>query len=475
MIFKCNSLLIANSSRVTKRKELSILLVVSITSFMGTFLVSAVNIALPTIEHDFSLTAIQLSWIITSFLLGTSLFMLPSGSWGDRSDNRKLFKLGLLIFTAASAVCYFAPGGYWLIAARFLQGVGTAFMNTTGQAILVSSFPANKRGQVLGISVASVYVGLALGPLIGGIITQHAGWRFLFLIAVLFGIGCIWIAHVFLKSEKKRSLPEGEADKKGTLLFMSGLTAMVFGSSQIPDLLGWTLMGIALILFILFWRYESTLEHPLFDTRLYTRNRLFAYSSLSALINYTATFAIVFFLSLYLQKIQGLSPRDAGAVIVAQPVMMALFSPVVGRLSDKIQPRYFATAGMAMCSIGLGMLAFLGANTPIGVIVAILVWVGLGFALFSSPNMNTIMSSVQRSQYGQASGLASSMRVFGQIISMSIVTLLFSVFFGNQSVEAVPHEVFLRAMRLGFLIFSLIGIPGIYFSFFRGNLSKKKK
>src|SRR5690554_1265137 len=233
---------------------------------MGTFLVSAVNIALPTIEHDFSLTAIQLSWIITSFLLGTSLFMLPSGSWGDRSDNRKLFKLGLLIFTAASAVCYFAPGGYWLIAARFLQGVGTAFMNTTGQAILVSSFPANKRGQVLGISVASVYVGLALGPLIGGIITQHAGWRFLFLIAVLFGIGCIWIAHVFLKSEKKRSLPEGEADKKGTLLFMSGLTAMVFGSSQIPDLLGWALMGIALILLIVFWRYESTLEHPLVYT-----------------------------------------------------------------------------------------------------------------------------------------------------------------------------------------------------------------
>lgn len=453
-----------------KRKELSILLVVSITSFMGTFLVSSVNIALPTIESDFSLTAVQLSWIITSFLLATSLFMLPSGSWGDRSDNRKIFKLGLLLFTISSAICYVAPDGYWLIGARFLQGVGTAFMSTTGQAILVSSFPANKRGQVLGISVASVYTGLALGPFIGGIITQHAGWRILFLIALIFGIGCIMIAHIFLKNEKKESAPVGKPDKIGTLLFMTGLTAMVIGSSQIPDITGWIMMGIAFILLVFFWRYESTLDNPLFDTRLYTRNRLFAYSSLSALINYTATFAIVFFLSLYLQKIQGLSPSSAGAIIVAQPIMMALFSPVVGRLSDKIQPRYFATAGMVMCSSGLGMLAFLDANTNIGIIVGILIWVGLGFALFSSPNMNTIMSSVQRSQYGQASGLAASMRVFGQIISMSIVTLLFSVFFGDRSIEAVPHEVFLRAMRLGFIIFSLIGIPGIYFSYFRGNV-----
>lgn len=458
-----------------KRKELSILLVVSITSFMGTFLVSSVNIALPSIESDFSLNAVQLSWIITSFLLATSLFMLPSGSWGDRSDNRKLFKLGLLLFTLSSAVCYIAPDGYWLIFARFIQGIGTAFMSTTGQAILVASFPAKKRGQVLGISVASVYTGLALGPLIGGIITQHAGWRSLFLIAVFFGIACIGVAHVFLKSEKKKEEVKGSSDIKGTALFMIGLTAMVFGSSQIPDLSGWLLMGAAFILLILFWRYESTLEHPLFDTRLYSHNRLFTYSSLSALINYTATFAIVFFLSLYLQKIQGLSPSDAGAVIVAQPVMMAIFSPVVGKLSDKIQPRYFATAGMAMCSIGLGMLAFLDADTPIWIIVSILIWVGLGFALFSSPNMNTIMSSVDRSQYGQASGLAASMRVFGQIISMSIVTFLFSLFFGNRSIEAVPHEVFLKAMRLGFMIFSLIGIPGIYFSYFRGNIEEKEK
>src|SRR5690554_6776999 len=460
---------------MVKREALSVLLVVSVTSFMGTFLISAVNIALPTIERDLSLTAIELSWIITSFILGTALFMLPTGTWGDRNDNRRLFKWGLILFTLSSVLCYLAPHGYWLIAGRFIQGAGAAFTGTTGQAILVASFPAEKRGQVLGIAVSSVYAGLALGPLAGGILTIHAGWRSLFLIAAIFGLITFLISIRFLKSRGKSSRPAGNGDHLGTILFMAGLTTLVFGSSRIPGSEGWILMGVAFLLLLLFLRVESNTSYLLLDIRLFTRNRLFTYSSLSALINYTATFAIIFFLSLYLQKIQGLSPRDAGAVIIAQPIMMALFSPVVGRLSDKIEPRYFATIGMAMCTSGLGMLAFLGPDTAIWIIIVVLIWVGLGFALFSSPNMNTIMSSVQRSQYGQASGLASSMRVFGQIISMSIVTLLFSVFFGNQSVEAVPHEVFLRAMRLGFLIFSLIGIPGIYFSFFRGNVSKKKK
>lgn len=457
-----------------KKEEISILLVVAVTSFMGTFLVSAVNIALPTIERDLSLNAIELSWVITAFILAMALFMLPSGSWGDRTDNRRLFKLGLILFTLSSAICYVAPDGYWLVAARFLQGIGAAFTGTTGQAILVSSFPAERRGQVLGISVASVYTGLALGPLIGGFVTLHIGWRSLFLIAVSFGLLTILISYLFLKSEKNRPVSTKGGDKIGTLLFMTGLATLVYGSSQIPSIEGWVLMGGAILLLLFFWRYESRTKSPMLDTRLFSHNRLFTYSSLSALINYTSTFAIVFFLSLYLQKVQGLSPRDAGAVIVAQPAMMALFSPIVGRLSDKIQPRYFATTGMAMCTTGLAMLAFLGSSTAIWIIVAILIWVGLGFALFSSPNMNTIMSSVERRQYGQASGLASSMRVFGQIISMSIVTLIFSLLFGSRSIEEVPNPVFLQAMRWGFIIFSLIGVPGVYFSFNRGNLKRKE-
>lgn len=456
-------------------RALSTLLVVSATSFLGTFLVSAVNIALPSIEKNLSLNAIELSWIITAFLLGTALFMLPAGAWGDRSGSSRLFKLGLFLFTLSSLFCYLAPGGYWLIAARFLQGIGAALTSTTGQAILVSTFPAERRGQVLGISVASVYAGLALGPLLGGILTLYAGWRSLFLIAAILGILTTLLTLLYMKEEKQQIPSARKYDRTGTILFMTGLLALVYGSTLIPSAAGWALMSGALILLFLFWKIEERRAHPLFETTLFTHNRLFTYSSLSALINYTATFVIIFFLSLYLQKIQGLSPRDAGAVIIAQPLMMALFSPMVGKLSDRIEPRYFATTGMAMCTAGLGMLALLTPATPLWVIIAILVWVGLGFALFSSPNMNTIMSSVERSSYGQASGIAASMRVFGQIISMSIVTLLFTLHLGNLSVEAVPDAQFLRAMRLGYFIFFLIGIPGIYFSYNRGDVKKINK
>lgn len=458
-----------------KRAELSILLVVAATSFLGTFLISAVNIALPTIERDLSLTAIELSWIITSFILGTALFMLPAGTWGDRYDNRKLFKWGLILFTFSSLLCYFSPNGNWLIVGRFIQGVGAAFTGTTGQAILVASYPPQKRGQVLGISVSSVYAGLALGPLAGGILTIHTGWRSLFLVATAFGLLTLFTSLRFLRNNGSKAQPHNGNDHVGTILFMTGLTALVYGSSLIPSLPGWILMGSALFLLLLFWQLEGQRNHPLLDTRLFTHNRLFTYSNLAALINYTATFAIVFFLSLYLQKIKGLSPRDAGLIIVAQPLMMAFFSPVVGKLSDRIQPRYFATVGMAMCSLGLFLLAFLTPATPLGWIVAILLWVGMGFALFSSPNMNTIMGSVEKPQYGQASGIASSMRVFGQIISMSVITFLFTMNFGNSSVDAVSDPIFMNVMQWSFLIFAVVGTPGIYFSFNRGNLKQRKE
>lgn len=454
-------------------KSLSILLMVATTSFLGTFLISAVNIALPAIGNEFNFSAVGLSWIITSFLLATALFMIPAGAWGDRHGSSRFFKLGVLLFSLSSLFCWMAPGGGWLIAARFLQGVGAAFTSTTGQVLLVSSFPAHKRGQVLGISVSAVYAGLALGPLLGGIITLYAGWRMLFLIAALLGFATLLLTLFKLKEPAGKQHAPASNDGRGTLLFMVGLTALVFGSTLIPELAGWLLMVGAIIVLLLFWRQEKRTLHPLFEVHLFTHNRLFTFSSLSALINYTATFAIVFFLSLYLQKIQGLSPRDAGAVIIAQPLMMTLFSPVVGRLSDRIEPRYFATAGMALCSSGLGMLAMIGSRTPIWVIIAILVWVGLGFALFSSPNMSTIMGSVERRSYGQASGLAASMRVFGQIISMSVVTLLFTLYFGDLTVEAVGVEMFVKAMRLGFLIFALIGVPGIYLSYNRGNMKNR--
>jgi MFS family permease len=274
----------------------------------------------------------------------------------------------------------------------------------------------------------------------------------------------------------KDNMPQDSQPKKinlkGLIFYIAGLISLVYGSSIIPETTGWLLMTTGVIALIIFWRIESRSASPVIHTDLFTKNRLFAFSNLAALINYSATFAIVFLLSLYLQKIQGLSPRDAGTILVAQPIMMAVFSPIAGRYSDKIQPRYLATIGMTMCMLGLAAFAFLNENTPLWGIIVLLIWVGLGFALFSSPNMNTIMSSVDKTKYGLASGTAATMRVVGQITSMTIATFFFALLFSGQAVDIIENKTFLTAMQYGFITFALIAVAGIWFSFSRGSIKR---
>lgn len=454
------------------KKQISVLAIVATSSFFGTFLISSVNIALPSIEKDFNLDAVTLSWVVTSFLLSTAMFLLPVGRWGDLTGIRRIFKTGMVIFTVSSLLSGFATSGYWLILLRFLQGIGAAFSSTTGPAILVSAFLPQYRGRVLGISVMGVYLGLAFGPFFGGFLTQYLGWRSIFFVSSAFGIIITLIAFLYLDKDEITKVSGKKLDLKGTFFYMLGLVALSYGSARIPAMPGWALMAAGAICLVIFWMLENKSDMPVLETRLFTGNRLFAFSNLAALINYSATFSIIFLLSLYLQKIKGLSPRDAGSILVAQPIVMALFSPVTGRLSDRIQPRYLATAGMTMCTLGLTAFAFLSESTPIGIIVFLLLWVGTGFALFSSPNMNTIMSSVQKNQLGLASGTASTMRVVGQITSMTIATIFFSILFQKQAVEEVANSLFLKAQHLGFMTFAVISVAGIYFSYNRGKLKR---
>jgi EmrB/QacA subfamily drug resistance transporter len=450
-------------------RHISLVIVVLVTSFMGTFLISAVNIALPSIEQTFTLDAVRLSRVVTAFLLATAIFLLPAGRWGDIFGNKRLFKAGVVIFTLSALGGGLSPSGNWLIFFRFLQGIGAAFSGTTGAAILVSAFPPQYRGRVLGISVSGVYTGLAAGPFIGGMLTVYSGWRSIFYTGATLGAICLILAMIYLGKEEVELKQKKRFDYPGILLFMAGFVALVAGSSSIPKTAGWLLLAGGVFTLVLFWLVENRSKEPVLDTRLFNHNRLFAYSNIAALINYSATFAIVFFLSLFLQKVHGLTPRGAGLILVAQPIVMALMSPVTGRLSDRIQPVVFTTIGMSICTVGLALFAFINETTPLWQIIVLLVWMGTGFAFFSSPNMSTIMGSVQKHQLGLASGTASTMRVAGQIISMTIATLFIAAFIGTQPVKTVPNAVFLKVMMYGFLTFSAICLAGVYFSFNRGK------
>ncbi len=452
-----------------KTSKTSVLLVASMTTFMIPFMVSAVNIALPAIQAEFSADSVLLSWIATAYLLSTAVFLVPIGKIADIHGRRKVFILGTILFTISAAVSAWAPSVTILIALRVLQGLGAAMTMTTGMAILTSVFPAQERGKAIGIVVATVYIGLSFGPFGGGLLTQHLGWRSIFLINVPIGLAATGVSVKYLKDEWADARGE-RLDIIGCLLYGCALIALIYGASRLTEPLGIMLMTAGVIILGVFVWQECRVAYPVFDVTLFRTNRVFAFSSVAALINYAATYAVMFILSLYLQYIKAMSPQSAGLILVAQPLVQTLFSPFAGHLSDRIEPAVIASFGMGLTAFGLLLLIFVGSSTPTVFIVATLILLGLGFALFSSPNMNAIMGSVEKRFYGIASGALATMRLMGQMLSMAVVTVLFAIIIGRTQITPETHAVFLKSIRIAFTIFTLLCSIGIYFSLARGNL-----
>src|ERR1035437_3627249 len=268
-------------------------------------------------------------------------------------------------------------------------------------AILVSFFPFEERGKVLGINTAAVYTGLSSGPFLGGLITQHFGWRYIFFVNVLLGLLSLIIAFRKLKVEWAEARGE-KFDFIGSIAYGVTLIIIMYGFSILPKMYGTYLIILGVIGFYIFSRFELKVRNPVFNMNLFTSNKAFAFSNLAALINYSATFAVGFLLSFYLQYIKGYNPQTAGIILVSQPVIMAVFSPISGKISDKTEPRIVASTGMIITTIGLFILIFLKVETSLFFIITSLVFLGFGFALFSSPNTNAVLSSVDKKFLGVA-------------------------------------------------------------------------
>jgi EmrB/QacA subfamily drug resistance transporter len=361
--------------------EKSALFVATLTSFMGPFMISAVNVALPAIQDEFSADAVMLSWVATSFLLAMAVFLVPFGKVADIYGRKKIFSRGVVLFTSASLLAVFSFSIRMLIAMRVLQGIGAAMFVTTGMAILTSVFPPSRRGRVIGIYVTAVYTGMSVGPFAGGFITRYLGWRSIFAVVVPFGAASVFMTFKYLKAEWADARGE-TLDIRGSALYGLSILTLIYGASLLPGMVAVYLMVAGLAGLILFIRLELRSPHPVFEVKLFHCNRLFAFSSLAALINYSATFALTFLLSLYLQYIKGLPPQYAGLILIAQPIVMAVFSPLAGRLSDEIEPRLIASTGMMITALGLFFFIFVGPNTSQLMIILTLALLGFGFALF---------------------------------------------------------------------------------------------
>jgi MFS family permease len=435
-----------------------ILIIVTIGTFLNPFTGSSINLALPLIAEEFAIDAIMLSWIPAAYLLSTAIFLLPAGMLGDIIGRGKVFSTGTLVYTAASLLAVFTPTAPLLLACRFLQGIGGAMVYATAVAIIAEMYSPGERGRAVGINVMAVYGGMTLGPFIGGLLTQFFGWRSIFLITVI--LGCIVLFYVRrfppLLDEKRREI----FDYQGAVLSAVALVLFFAGVSLIPAPAAFGLIILSGLTFVIFYFVETRKSSPLFPIPLLSSNRTFSFSNLAALINYSATFAVTFLMSLYLQVVRGMSPAAAGSILLIQPFVQMIVAPVAGRLSDRTDPSQLASLGLLISSSGLLGLAFLPIGAPLSWVVLFLVLLGCGLGLFSTPNTTVIMGSVDRQHYGLASSLLATMRNTGMMLSMGIVMIVFALLIGSAAITPEVAAGFLASMHLIFLVFFVLTILG---------------
>lgn len=442
--------------------------VVILSSFMMPFMMASLNVALPSIGAEFAMSAVTLSWVVTSYSLATAVVLLPSGRIGDLYGRNRVFVWGLVVFTLGAALSAAATGGAALLAARVVNGVGAGMNFGTGMAILMTAVLPRDRGRVLGWNVAAVYLGLSLGPVIGGIIAHDFGWRWIFVLSAAAGLPAAAVSAATLRHDPPAAR-DGRFDVVGSCLYGMALVGVIVGCTLTPKSSAFVLMISSGVCFAAFVSWERRNAMPIFDVDLFTSNRLFAFSNLAALIHYASTAAVGFLLSLYLQYVKGLSAQQAGLVMMTQPIVMTVFSPVAGRLSDRVTPGSLASAGMMLAAVSLGLFCFLGRDTPLGFVIVGLVVLGFGFALFSSPNTHAVMGAVPPPYYGAASGVLGTMRVVGQVVSMAVVMLIATLVIGSVRIGAENAHAFLRCQHLSFAIFAGLCLAGVFASLVRGR------
>ena len=447
----------------------SALLIATLSAFLTPFMGSSINIALPAIGSEFQMGAVLLSWVPTSYLLAAAMFLVPLGRIADIFGRKRIFTYGIWIFTLSSLFIAVAPSAAVLISLRVVQGFGSAMIFGTSMAILTSAFPIEERGRVLGISVAATYLGLSLGPVLGGFLTNQLGWRSIFLVPVPLGFLIIFLISMKLKMEWAEAQGE-KFDVVGSLLYSATLVSLMYGFSLLPSLSGkgFTAAGVAGA--VLFVQWERKTVSPLMNMNLFIHNATFTFSNLAALIHYSATFAATFLMSLYLQYIKGFSPQHAGLILVSQPVVMVVFSPLAGRLSDKIEPRIVASLGMAFTSVGLFSFTYIREESRISVLAAGLMLLGFGFALFASPNSNAVMTSIEKRLYSVGSATLGTMRLMGQMLSMGIVMVIIAISMGSVRITPEYYQLFLKSMKIAYTIFASLCCLGVVASLARGNV-----
>ncbi|KAF0234681.1 MAG: efflux pump antibiotic resistance [Desulfovibrionaceae bacterium] len=436
----------------SERRSLEAQIAVGLASFLTPFLYGALSVAMPTIGRAFSFSAREMAMVMMVHLLFSTSCMLPVGRASDFIGRKGLFMAGSVLFSVSSLTAGLADSAGVLLFARALQGVGDALTFGVSGAILVTIVPPERTGRAIGFNLTFIFAGLALGPLAGGALTSWLSWRVIFYLSAAAGVAAFaLIFRSYQEVRPQRSETVGYAD---TALFIPAMLGLILGLSVQPSWWGAALSAAAGLLLWRFVKFQEGHANPMVDVGYIRRNPAFALANVASVLGYAAAFSTSFLLSLFLQSVQGMAPHDAGYLLLVQPTVQALASPLAGRLSDMAHPARVSAAGLAVMGVGLLMLTGTGIDTTTLWMIGVQVVLGLGFSLFVSPNFNAIMSSVDPAHKGMASGFMSTMRGMGMCLSLSVTGLLLALVLGEAHTGQTGPEA-LPALKACFVIFGL--------------------
>jgi EmrB/QacA subfamily drug resistance transporter len=463
-----------------------VLAIVGVGVLMSTLDSSIVNISLPSIAHYFGVGLNgAVEWVIIAYLVIIAAVLLSIGRLADMIGRKSLWVAGLAIFTLGSALCGAAPSLALLIAFRTLQGLGGALLFAVSPAMLTSAFPPTERGRALGLNAVIVALGVSAGPTLGGIITEHLTWRWIFYVNLPLGILGVVATIRYLRERGQRA--RGRFDPLGAALLAVGLAALTLGLSFGQEW-SWTstrviaALVVAVVAIVLQVLVEGHVRQPIVRLAL-LRDRVFASANISLVLSFLALFTVSFMLPFYLEELRGFSVEESGFLLTPLPLTIACLAPVSGLLADRFGTRWLAATGLAVACIGLVLLSQLGTTDSVFDIAWRLVVVGAGQALFQSPNNSALMGAAPREQQGVASGFLATGRVIGQSLSVALAGAVFASWGGSAAGLALAgaqqgspvgdiaalQETFTTAFHVTFLVCAGIAAFGVFTSLVRGH------
>ena len=423
------------------------LIIVCLGSIIGPLGMASVNIAIPDLAADLQANAKMVSWLPTLFILSSVIFMLPASKLADNHGRKRIYAYGLALNAFSSFMCGLGTSIEWVLFWRFVQGAASAMIFGPGVAIITSVTPSHKRGAALGIAAACVYVGLTVAPAVGGWLTELWGWRSVFFFQVPIVMALLLLIKMRLSGEWKND-EKSRYDWWGTCIFAVFASSLVYGLSMLPNSLGGVMLGLSAISLTLFIFHQSRSRRPLIRVQMFRDNRIFSMSLTTSLLMYASNFPLIFLMSLYLQYVKGLSPSDAGQIILVQALSMAVMAPLSGKLADRFQPRMVATLGCVIVACGLWVLSSMNIQTSVTYITGSFLLIGIGFGLFSTPNNNAIMGAAKRHEVGAASASMSLARTIGNLLGMSLVNLMVHFYLGNAQFTPEQNPALIKTVEM---------------------------